>query len=64
MYLCRSGTEEEYCELEQLLEDIATFYEDVAAEKEVALAKKKLDAKKKLKTVQQLRICVEQLLRG
>ena len=45
MYI--SGTKEKYGELEQLLEDIATFYEDVAAEKEVLLANKKLDAKKK-----------------
>ena len=33
----RSDTEEE---IEQLLEDITIFYEDVAAEKEVLLAKK------------------------
>ena len=45
MYI--SGTKEKYGELEQLLEDIATFYEDVAAVKEVLLANKKLDAKKK-----------------
>lgn len=42
-FICRSGTEEEYDELTQLLEDIFTYRRDVLA----ALSKEKEEKKKK-----------------
>jgi hypothetical protein len=49
-YKCRSGTEEEYAELEQLLEDIATYVRDMAEPKanqqKVASLKKSEDKRK------------------
>ena len=49
-YKCRSGTEEEYLELEQLLEDIGTYVRDVAELKtnqQKAASLKKSEDKKK-----------------
>ena len=42
-FICKSGTEEEYDELTQLLEDIFTYRRDVLA----ALSKEKEEKKKK-----------------
>ena len=42
----RLGTEEEYGSLQQLLEDLASFYEDCVAAKQALLAKKAAEAKK------------------
>jgi len=46
MYCSRSGTEEEYTELDRLLEDIITYKRDVESKKEEEKKKRKEKEKK------------------